>query len=169
MLRVPFVPMLIVAIAVSAAGCRKDDGAPATGGGTPLPSHLLLRVDSACVQAPNVFTPDGDGVNDRFFVFARNIATIEWKVRNPAGGIVATYHDIASSWDGQDPTGTGPYAVQVQALTTSGITLGGQATLTRLSYDGVPCLTYTGTPVTGDQFDPRLCGPVYATNEAFCP
>ncbi|MBL7965199.1 MAG: gliding motility-associated C-terminal domain-containing protein [Flavobacteriales bacterium] len=165
---IPRLSAALLALACAGAGCEKEDPSPSPGG-PPLPDHLEISVDSACVQAPNVFTPNGDGMNDRFFVTFTNITEIHVQIRNATGDLVFAYHDLFGYWDGEDSTGTGPYSVGVHALTTSGITLTGAASLTRLSYGSAPCLSFHGNPVCGDQFDPRTCGPVYDTNEVFCP
>jgi hypothetical protein len=135
-----------------------------------LPSHLQLSVDSACVQAPNVFTPiPNDGVNTVFAVLSKNISSIQVRIKNSSGHLVYFSTDPNSAWDGTDTTGTGPYKVAVQATTVSGIFLSGFSTLHKLAYDGAPCLTFIGTPVCGDQLDPRICGVTYPTYEVFCP
>jgi len=162
--------LLVLAVAGGVGGCRKDRGLPPNGnGGMPGPSHLELSVDSACVQAPNVFTPNGDGINDVFVVYARNIDSIQVRILNSFGQEVAGSSEPYLFWDGSDTTGIGPYTVQVHAITTSGVTLSGASTLTRLDYGTGPCLSYSGTPVCGDQLDPRICGPTYPTNDVFCP
>lgn len=132
-------------------------------------AYIELAVDSACVQAPNVFTPDGDGVNDEFYVLARNITHIQARILDADLQVIMVFEDTRVHWNGSEPSGFGPFTVQVQAVTTSGVTLTGQAPLTILGYGDNPCLSYDGTPVCGDQLDPRLCGPVYTTNEVFCP
>jgi gliding motility-associated-like protein len=159
--------LMALAVAVAATGCKKDV-LQNVGGPIGL-SYLELSVDSACIQAPNVFTPNGDGVNDIFFILSRNIVSIEVRILNSSGQELINSNELDFNWNGLDSTGTGPYAVKVQALTTSGITIGGQSTLTRMDYTGATCLSYLGTPVSGDQFDPRICGPSHPTNEVFCP
>lgn len=159
--------LMVLAIAAMSAGCKKDV-LQNVGGPIGL-SYLELSVDSACIQAPNVFTPNGDGINDIFYILSRNIVSIDVRILNNSGQELINSNELDFSWNGLDSTGTGPYAVEVQALTTSGITIGGQSTLTRLGYDGAGCLSYVGTPVCGDQFDPRICGPSHPTNEVFCP
>lgn len=159
--------LLLTLICMAMAGCRKD---PLIGGyGFPRMAHIELGVDSACIQAPNVFTPDGDGINDVFFVHARNVVQITVRILDAEDQEIMAYNDPLTVWNGLEPAGTGPFTVQVQAETTSGNTLTGQAPLTILGYGDNPCLGYDGTPVCGDQLDPRLCGPVHATNEVFCP
>lgn len=167
MVNAPHLHLLLGVMGVVLAGCAKD---PMTlWSDMPRMAYIELAVDSACVQAPNVFTPDGDGINDSFFVLVRNIAQIEVRILDANLQPIMVYDDPLTIWAGNEPSGFGPFTVQVQAVTTSGITLTGQAPLTILGYGDNPCMSYDGTPVCGDQLDPRLCGPVYDTNEVFCP
>ncbi len=159
--------LMVLAITAVSTGCKKDTLQNV--GGNVGRSYLELNVDSACIQAPNVFTPNGDGINDIFYILSRNIVSIDVRIRNSSGQELINSNQLDFSWNGVDSIGTGPYVVKVQALTTSGITIGGQSTLTRMDYNGATCLSYVGTPVCGDQFDPRICGPSHPTNEVFCP
>jgi len=151
--------------------CKKDkDGAPQINGGdgTVLLNHIQLSADTACVLAPNVFTPNSDGINDLFVVLSQNMSSLSVTVKDPGGDVVFTSQDLAPQWDGNDTTGTGPYMVHVAGITTSGITLSGRSRLHVLTYGTALCLTYSGAPVTPDQFDPRTCGPVFTSNDIFC-
>jgi len=149
--------------------CKKDkEGTPVGGSGTPLLNHIELSADSACVQAPNVFTPNFDGINDLFVVHGSNMASLNVDVRNPQGITVFTSQDPNPLWDGTDTTGSGPYTVLVNGTTTSGASLSGQSMLRSLDYGSTPCLIYNGVPVTADQLDPRFCGISYPTNDIFC-
>jgi len=159
--------MSALTIVLFLGGCHKDSDGPS--GGSGVPSHLELSVDSACVQAPNVITPvPNDGINSLFFVLARNVTAIQIRITNAQGDRVFTSTSALSGWDGTDSTGTGPYDVFVQATTTSGIVLSGTSKLHVLSYGNASCLTFNGTPVCGDQLDPRICGVTLPSNEVFC-
>ena len=159
-------PMLLL---VALCGCTKD-AAALRGGGGPRSGHIELAVDSTCVQAPNLFTPNGDGVNDVFHVLAQHLASIHITVLNMAGDTVHVSDALhANSWDGTDTTDHGPYTVHVEALSLSGHLLQGESPLHRLDYGTEACLAYPGSPVTGDQFDSRICGVTYPTQEIFCP
>lgn len=125
-------------------------------------------MDSACVQAPNVITPNGDGITDVFHVLVRNIVTVRMVIINSEGDTVHVSEDPNVGWNGTDTTGQGPFAVHVEALSTSGQVLQGTSELHALGYGLAPCLTYPGIPVCGDQLDPRICGPTYPTHEVFC-
>ncbi len=158
-----------VLLLVAMCGCKKDDATPRGGGGS-MVNHMELAVDSSCVQAPNVFTPNGDGVNDVFHVVARHISSIHIAVLNTAGDTVHVSDELfGNGWDGTDTTGLGPYTVHVVATSLSGHLLQGESPLHRLDYGTAPCLTDPGSPVSGDQLDPRICGVAYPTQEIFCP
>lgn len=130
--------------------------------------HIKLSTDSACAQAPNVVTPNADGINDVFFVSTKNITSMQTSVHRLSGEVVFHSTSLWPSWDGLDSTDLGRYRVVVQATSTSGITLSGSSYLDLLDYDANMCLQHAGTPVTGDQIDPRICGVTYATNDIFC-
>lgn len=161
----PFI-FLPLALALS-MGCGKDE--PLTGGTGVGRPHLELCVDSAYIQAPNVFTPNGDGINDSFHVLVSNVASLDVWILNRSGAEVIRYNTPFFSWDGTDTSGSGPYTVWVQATTTSGVTVSGRSSLVRLEYGNGSCLNYGGTAVFGDQLDPRSCGPGHPTNEVLCP
>jgi gliding motility-associated-like protein len=59
------------------------------------------------VEVPNVFTPDGDGVNDVYFLRANTLSEIEFKIVDRWGRIV--YEVISKegnvSWDGKNQYG----------------------------------------------------------------
>lgn len=53
------------------------------------------------VTVPNIFTPDGDGVNDQFFITLENATSLEVTIANRWGNKVASYSGVNSSWDGK--------------------------------------------------------------------
>lgn len=162
---IPFA--LLSALAVLCAACNKEDHVR-WGGGSLSTTHIELAVDSACVQAPNVITPDGDGINEAFFVFSKNVVSLEVRIKDSANELVIEFTDPNFGWNGADSTGIGPYTVEVRATSTSGISLFGKSSLTILEYGNGSCLNYEGTPVTGDQLDPRICGISHPSHEVFC-
>ena len=166
--RSPFVPL--AALVVLCMGCGKDDDTPPVNGGTPWLDHIELSVDSACVQAPNVFTPNHDGMNDHFVVVTKNIVAVQITLFSSDGQLLRTTQDVQDTWTmlGAEEVGN-TYRVLVQAVTTSGQTLTGQSYLRLLDYSPGNCIHFTGTAVTADQFDPRICGIAYPTNDIFCP
>lgn len=104
---------------------------------------LAVINDGSCifptpeVIVPNVFTPNGDGVNDSFSLQVKNYASMELTILNRWGVVV--YHNQGKnlSWDGnyngqQASDGTYFYAYTVNAL--NGETLSGNGFL-QLSHE----------------------------------
>lgn len=161
---------MVIIAGLLLAGCRKDDAAQvAVPGVPPAPTHIQLAVDSFCVQAPNVITPNGDGINDRFHVVSRWMTDLTVVITTATGDTVHVDQGVNNAWQPAEGATAGPYIVRVRATTTSGQMLQGQGSLHLLAYGASGCLPFIGMPVTGDQLDPRLCGPAYDTNELFCP
>lgn len=53
------------------------------------------------IEVPNVFTPNGDNVNDFFQLNLVNVASLEIVILNRWGNILAEGNDINFSWDGR--------------------------------------------------------------------
>ena len=66
-----------------------------------------IKVNSRCIiqKIPNVFTPNGDGENDLFFVKAENIQAFFIQIFNLKGKIVFEADFIDAKWDGNDAYG----------------------------------------------------------------
>jgi hypothetical protein len=161
-------PALVFLLVLNSA-CNDHDPPPLPSSGIPGMSHILLSVDSACVQGPNVVTPNSDGVNDGFHLLAKHVTLLQTLIIAPDGSVAFSSNSLWPSWEGLDSTDPGRYRVQVHAITTSGIELSGWSYLDLMTYDASMCLEHNGTPVTGDQFDPRICGVNYPTQDIFCP
>lgn len=56
--------------------------------------------DEKIIYIPNVFTPNGDGRNDEFRVFGKNIERIRMKIFDRWGEMVFESNDINVGWDG---------------------------------------------------------------------
>lgn len=52
------------------------------------------------VFVPNAFSPNGDGQNDFFQIYARGVRNVTWTVYNRWGGMVFQSRDINGRWDG---------------------------------------------------------------------
>jgi len=61
--------------------------------------------------APNVFTPNGDGLNDNFTINARNMLKMELRVYNRWGQVVFSVNQPGKSWDGTSEGGDQPAGV----------------------------------------------------------
>jgi hypothetical protein len=159
----------LLAIVVLLGGCRKEDGTTHNGSHVPWQPFIRLSVDSMCVQAPNVITPNGDGINDNFWVVGTMFHSITTVVKDMDGDVVFSSTDQTSGWTDLDSSDVGRYRVSVQVVSGSGVTLSAQSYLDIMDYGTNSCLEYAGEPVTGDRLDPRRCDMLYPTNEIFCP
>lgn len=61
---------------------------------------IVLPYEPLVIHVPNVFTPDGDGLNDDFFIDVQNGASIEVIILNRWGNLIAELHDFTEKWDG---------------------------------------------------------------------
>jgi gliding motility-associated-like protein len=85
------------------------------------------------VQIPNIFTPDGDGVNDVFRINASGFTDITVSIYNHHGEVVYRYFGENGSWDGFTHAGVkvsaGVYFVFVEVTNEAGNTFTDQETL----------------------------------------
>lgn len=77
-----------VQLVASSAECEYSD------------SVKIIVLDSF-IDVPNVFTPNGDGVNDEFRVVYRSLIDFTASVYNRWGRLVARWTDPAKGWDGR--------------------------------------------------------------------
>ncbi len=86
---------------------------------TPVASVLESKV----TEFPNVFTPNGDGQNDTYFVKAQNINAFEMKIFNSLNQVVFVTNNSEDSWNGQfnnENVPVGMYFVLVTGKDASG-------------------------------------------------
>ncbi|MCB0794563.1 MAG: hypothetical protein KDB88_07475 [Flavobacteriales bacterium] len=150
-------------------GCREDVPVPPTDANAPFMAFLALQQDSAFIMVPNVITPNGDGINDILRVVHRNMVEVHMQVRGPDGLLVLSTSGHSPTWAPEDPPILGRYSVLVSGTTTSTTILAAQSALYVLDYGPSSCLEFDGTPVSGDQLDPRVFDVQYPSNEVFCP
>jgi gliding motility-associated-like protein len=86
--------------------------------------YITVEKDSSCdggnVFVPNVFTPNGDGLNDIFYIYGRNVKLIELQIFNRWGELVFESHDLEYGWDGyfrsqEQPSGVFVYFMKYLA------------------------------------------------------
>ncbi|WP_341901965.1 gliding motility-associated C-terminal domain-containing protein [Fluviicola taffensis] len=53
------------------------------------------------IVSPNIFTPNGDGNNDVFFIRLENVVSIEVTIVNRWGNKMVTFSGLNASWDGR--------------------------------------------------------------------
>lgn len=69
------------------------------------PSGDLLEVKPVKIIAPNVFTPNGDNINDDFFVITSGVIELHCEIYNRWGQKVFTLKDTEETWNGKWETG----------------------------------------------------------------
>ena len=85
-------------------------------------AYKSIKVNSRCIiqKIPNVFTPNGDGENDLFFVKAENIQTFFIQIFNLKGKVVFESDYLEAKWDGNDafglPMEQGQYLYFIKAI-----------------------------------------------------
>jgi len=71
-------------------------------------------------QAPNVFSPNGDGENDLFFLTLKNISSVEVIISDLSAHIVGGWNTVDGSWNGKLKNGEdapeGLYFYTIQAI-----------------------------------------------------
>ena len=80
-----------------------------------------ISISSSQLVVPNVFTPNGDGVNDEFRVMYRSLAEFHCWVYNRWGKLVYEWDDPAKGWDGTingRPAAAGAYYYIIRARGT---------------------------------------------------
>ncbi len=88
------------------------------------------------VFVPNVFTPNGDGRNDKLYVYGNYIDKLEMRIFNQWGEQIAVINNISQGWDGTQrgkPQPVGVYVYVLKAVLTTGkvVQLKGSITLLR--------------------------------------
>lgn len=97
---------------------------------------ILTIFEPIQFDAINVFSPNGDGINDEFtFVFrSASISSLKCVIVNRWGVIVHEMNSIQGSWDGTDrsgkPCSNGTYFYNYQIITDNGTTINGQSSVT---------------------------------------
>lgn len=78
-----------------------------------------IEVINSMVEVPNVFTPNGDGINDEFKVSYKSLVSFSAKVYNVWGRLVYQWTDPAQGWDGTidgNPAAQGTYFYMIEAV-----------------------------------------------------
>jgi gliding motility-associated-like protein len=68
------------------------------------------------IFVPNVFSPDGDGRNDQFFIYGNYIASVELQIFNQWGQHLATLTGTNQGWDGKYKGSAQPVGVYLYVL-----------------------------------------------------
>ena len=81
---------------------------------------LNVKVSSSFINVPNVFTPNGDGVNDQFKVSYQSISDFKILLYSSWAGRVYISTDPAQGWDGRVGGKLAPPGVYYYLITATG-------------------------------------------------
>ena len=111
----------------SCADCRRTEFYPSGSGvvyvegtnkyGCTVKDSVIIEVqgcDANSIFMPNTFTPNGDGVNDKFFVRSTTLTNLKsFRIFDVWGNQVFETHNLAEGWDGSIKGKEAPTAVYV--------------------------------------------------------
>lgn len=99
----------------------------ASGSGKQASNEITIEVKpiSDILNVPNVFSPNGDGVNDQFKFEMKNISSVSVTIFDTYNKIIYRWNTLDGSWDGKTLSGMdaagGNYFYQIEATGTDGI------------------------------------------------
>lgn len=85
-----------------------------------------LNISEYELEIPTTFTPDGDGLNDIFKVYGKDILSMEAFVFNRKGELLHSWNNVDDGWDGRikgsELAMSGTYFILVKVVDVNGIT-----------------------------------------------
>ena len=79
--------------------------------------EINISEELGCIEMPNTFTPNGDGINDTWNLDFSSYGSAQLSIFSKWGKIVAQFNDVMISWDGNYeealPAGTYYYILQL--------------------------------------------------------
>jgi gliding motility-associated-like protein len=103
-------------------------------------SNIAEATPKSTLYIPTAFTPNGDGINDRFGVKALNLTQFNLKIFNRWGELIFETNEITDLWDGtyngQAITSTDVFVYTVNAKGPNGFVLPEESGTVTLVADG---------------------------------
>ena len=98
-------------------------------------AYITINAEVATtIIIPNVFSPNGDGINDQFFIPNTGMTSLNCEIFSRWGQLLYTLNGPNQAWDGKTPNGDkapdGTYMYLLQAEGLNGKTYKQQGTLT---------------------------------------
>ena len=94
-------------------------------GCTDATSSDIITSGVSVFVVPNVFTPNGDGVNDQLNVIYENIESFEGYIANRWGEVIFEWTSLDGGWNGRTKSGkespTGTYYYVIHAIGADGV------------------------------------------------
>ena len=97
------------ATVTSAAGCKNSD------------CINITVMETSTIYVPNVFTPNGDGVNDVYFLMSTNITSFNLNIFNRWGQLIFNSNQPSKGWDGTYGGKEVPDGVYIYIIDAKGI------------------------------------------------
>jgi len=95
---------------------------------------LITATANPWIFVPNVFTPNGDNINETWMIDTKNMQTIDLIIVNRWGNLMAKIEDLNGGWDGKTPDGSdasdGTYFYKFKAKAINGEEFSGHGFLT---------------------------------------
>lgn len=98
-----------------------------------------LYINNKCpwgIYVPKTFSPNGDGLNDRFEIFGSDFEILELQVFNRWGETIYVSNHLSDAWDGTyagttAPIGVYPWVLKFENKEGLTKTISGSVTITR--------------------------------------
>jgi gliding motility-associated-like protein len=68
---------------------------------------VIVVTDEVTVLVPNVFSPNGDNINETFVISVTGAKDVEGIIFNRWGQVMFSWIGPMAEWDGETPTGAG--------------------------------------------------------------
>jgi len=86
---------------------------------------ILTGSDDCYIKLPTAFTPNGDGLNDRFAIFFKNIKTSKLTVYDSHSDLIFQTEDLSQQWDPFSESVNGKtYSYRIEAISTTNKRIG---------------------------------------------
>jgi len=163
-----FVPILLIFICFS---CKKRNIQQ----NCCKANYIYEKVDSSGLCVPNIFTPNGDNINDILVVRCLNISSIHVMIHDKIeffdldkDKIIFESTGMNNNWDGKynGKIKEGHYKITIDAVTTNGKNIHAESEVAIIINPSKYCLKHLTNCVFGDQLDPKY-GLIYNTMEVF--
>ena len=103
----------------------------------PDTAQFIVAIIPAAVYIPNAFSPNGDGINDEFYVQGESIANLQLSIFDRWGKLIKQLYQVSENWSGRDmhggqvPEGVYVYTLKAQLYNGYQLERGGTITLLR--------------------------------------
>jgi gliding motility-associated-like protein len=101
---------------------------------TGVATQTIVVDGEPSIVIPNIFTPNGDGINDLFFITTVGITELHAEIYNRWGTLIYVLNGVSASWDGKnlknDNLSDGTYFVILKAKDIDGKTYDKQGYVT---------------------------------------